>query len=568
MATFSQSTIDKGSDILPDFLCVTCEDKKLDEIADFYCESCVKFYCGTCIGMHSQLFTKHAPYGRGDMKKWPLAKKVEDFLLKCDIHRDQITEIFCDEHSELCCKNCAFLNHRHCQKVTLISDIVKNQSTDLQQLSFSIQRILKKMKRLQDNQDASIQYVQSSYDEQLHTIQETRREINAALDTIEQKTLKEMKETLTKLQASSKSDVDKCNRFMDELKRLRDAIHDISDKSKQELSFIATRKCKDKIEQSETFLQENSLQVKVSITFQPNSDIAQYLSKLSGLGKIEHSTKTLKLQDNPNKIITVQGKFVHNVKISSDSKVCSIIAICVLPDKEVLVIDSNNNKVKLLDQEYQVVSHWSATAWASDMCLIAPSEVAVTLNATHKNIHEIQFITVNNRQLVTGSKLQLPHLYRGIAFHHGYLYVTADTALYKYTMNGKLVCKMYEDNTDSYTVNRCAVSPTGDRLYITNSSQHKLLTLARDGSVLATFIEPALQSPRGVHVTPAGQVLVSGLGSSTILQVDSEGRRRLATLATQEDGVLKPMSVCNNRYTASLIVGLEDNNSILVFKVQ
>ncbi|KAH3819383.1 uncharacterized protein LOC127881775 [Dreissena polymorpha] len=560
MATFSQSTIDKGSDMVQNFLCSTCEDKKLDNTADFYCESCVAFYCRNCIGMHNQLFTKHAPFGRGDMKKWPVAKKVEDFLLKCDVHKEENLKLFCDNHSELCCTNCAFLNHRQCQKVTLISEKVKSQSTDLQQLSVSIQSILEQMKKLQDKQKASMRSLQSSFDEQLHTIQETRRQINAALDTIEQKTLTEMKDTLTKLQVSAKIDVDKCIRLRDELNQLHDAIQDISDKSKLELSFIATIKCKDKIEQSKTFL-KNSFQVEISIKFQPNSDIVQYLSKLSGVGSIEHSAHTLMGRDNPNNEITVQGKFVQNVKISGDSKECCITAIIVLPDRRVLVSDNNNKKIKLLDQEYQVVSHWNVKAYPIDLCQITPSEVAVTLKC------EVQFITVNNMQLVTGRNLQLQHRCTGIAFHQDDLYITADTALYKYTLSGKLLSKMYEDKSARCTVYRCAVSIKGDKLYITNSSQDKLLTLARDGSVLATFTDHALQDPGGVHVTPAGQVLVCGYKSNTILQVDSQGNRKLSTLVTGEDGVVNPYSVFYNRHTASIIVGLL-NSSILVFNVQ
>ncbi|KAH3818822.1 hypothetical protein DPMN_120548 [Dreissena polymorpha] len=250
-----------------DFLCSTCEDKKLEIMADFYCESCWQFYCGKCINMHRKLFTKHAPFERGDMKNWPVAQKVEDFLLKCDVHKEERLKMYCEEHSELCCTKCAFLNHKLCQKVTLLSDKVKGQSTDLQKLSVSIKTILEEIKKNQDNKEASIQYVQSSYDEQLYTIQETRQKINSALDTIEQKTLKEMKDTLTKLQASSKIAVDKCIRLRDELQQLRDAVQDISDKSKAELSFIATRKCKDKIQQSKTVLKENSLQTNVLITF-------------------------------------------------------------------------------------------------------------------------------------------------------------------------------------------------------------------------------------------------------------------------------------------------------------
>ncbi|KAH3878488.1 hypothetical protein DPMN_002384 [Dreissena polymorpha] len=247
------------------------------------------------------------------------------------------------------------------------------------------------MKNLQDNQEASIQYVQSSYYEQLHNIQKTRGEINSALYTIEQKTLKEMKDTLTKLQASSKSDVDKCIRLRDELKQLRDAIQDIDDKSKLELSFIATRKCEEKKQESKTFLKKNSLQAKVSITFQPNNEIIQYLSTLSGLGEIEHSTHTLVVQGDPNKVITVQGKSEQNVRISSDLEECRICDIWVLPEGQVLIADSRNNTIKLLDQQYQVVSHCSVTTYPHDLCNITSSEVAVAVNVkdTGNTIHEV-----------------------------------------------------------------------------------------------------------------------------------------------------------------------------------
>ncbi|KAH3749149.1 hypothetical protein DPMN_183640 [Dreissena polymorpha] len=418
------------------------------------------------------------------------------------------------------------------------------------------------MRKLQGNQEASLKYMQNSFDEQLQKIHETRRKINAALDTIEQKTLNAMKDTLAKLQASCKDDVEECISLQDKLKQLRDAIQDISDKSKLELSFIATSKCKDKTQHCETFLKKNSLQAKVSVTFQPNSEIVQYLSKLSGLGTIEHSTQTLMEHENPNKVFTVQGKSKHNVRISGDSVVCSICAICVLQEGQVLIADESNKTIKLLDQQYQVVSHCSVTTWPFGMCQITLSEVAVTLES------EVQFITINNRKLVTGRKLQLHHACFGIACHQDDLYITDQTALYKYTLSGKQVSKMYEDKSGPCTVRMCAVSPTGDKLYIINNSDNKVLTLARVGSVLATFTDPALIGPCYVHVTPAGQVLVCGGESHTIIQVVDEGRKKLAILATKEDGVVSPESVCYNRHTASILVGLFENNSILVLKVQ
>ncbi|KAH3879705.1 hypothetical protein DPMN_003611 [Dreissena polymorpha] len=120
-----------------------------------------------------------------------------------------------------------------------------------------------------------------------------------------------------------------------------------------------------------------------------------------------------------------------------------------------------------------------------------------------------------------------------------------------------------------FAVWKCAVSPTGDRLYIISNTQplYKLLTLARDGTLLATYSDTALDSPCGLHVTPAGQVLVCGAWSHTVLQVGWEGESKLATLATEEDGVWQPWSVCYSSTTSSIIVGL-DWDYILVIRVE
>ncbi|KAH3862293.1 hypothetical protein DPMN_025259 [Dreissena polymorpha] len=119
-----------------------------------------------------------------------------------------------------------------------------------------------------------------------------------------------------------------------------------------------------------------------------------------------------------------------------------------------------------------------------------------------------------------------------------------------------------------FAVEKCAVSPTGDRLYIITSYRPDMLvTLARDGTLLATYTDPALVSPRGLHVTPAGQVLVCGFLSNTVLQVGWEGESKLATLATEEDGVRCPVSVCYSSTTSSIIVGQAGDN-ILVFRVE
>ncbi|XP_052231811.1 uncharacterized protein LOC127845132 [Dreissena polymorpha] len=199
------------------------------------------------------------------------------------------------------------------------------------------------------------------------------------------------------------------------------------------------------------------------------------------------------------------------------------------------------------------------------MCVITPSEEAVIVDLYET--HEVQFVSVNGGQLVKGRKLQFQHECKGIAHNQEDLYLTSNTALYKYSMNGDLENKLYEDSTGDYTVYKCTVSPSGAKIFVTNNDHNKVLTLARDEALLCTFTDPDLQSPCGINVTAQGQVLVCGELSKTLLQLDGEGRKKLATLATSRDGLNFPRSVCYNRSTASIIVGNSFGRKILVFKV-
>ncbi|XP_052259099.1 uncharacterized protein LOC127863578 isoform X3 [Dreissena polymorpha] len=544
-----------GSDEIKDFICLSCKEQAN---ADFYCKTCLKLYCGKCIQLHDKWFKKHSAYGRNDMKEWPVSKQVEEFLLKCEAHKDEQIEMLCDDHSQLCCTKCAFLNHSQCSKVTLISEMINTQPTDILGLLVELETFLGEIKSLQISQELSVQSLQGAYKEHKAFVKKQMLvDINTTIDecgnsfvstsgknepylkeemcwsvlsilnefdNITVKVLNEMKDEVISIKGSIKSSIDKCTGLHNDLSLFHEFVQKIRDN--KELCLIASIKCKHIIQQASALLGKSG------------------------------------------KVFYVQGHYEHNVRIASDSDSCVNTGICVLPDGQVLVADWSNKTVKLLNQQYQVVSHCSVTAEPREMCQITPSEVAVAVDKWG-NTHEAQFITVAQSQLVLGRKLQLQHRCKGIAHHHGDLFICSDTALYKYSLSGKLVCRLYEDVSGADTVWKCAVSPTGDKLYISSPFHHKLLTLARDGTVLATFTDPALERPYGLHVTPAGHVLVCGWRSHTIVQVDYEGRRKLATLSTRErDGVWYPESVCYSSTTSTIIVGQWGGNNILVFRVQ
>ncbi|XP_052234923.1 tripartite motif-containing protein 66-like isoform X1 [Dreissena polymorpha] len=272
MAT-SVDSVNDSSDYVKDYSCVACESKNIELCADFFCETCLKCFCQTCLYHHDQMFVNHVTYGRGESNKWPLTKTTEDLLLKCDVHNSETLKMFCQDHSQLCCSDCLLVNHRQCKNVALISESAKNPSVDIQQLSNKIQIILADLNKFKRSQEASIHFVEGSYSEKLQEIREVRKKLNADLDGLENSTLKELDTIRSTLQTSLKKDVDNCSRLKDELQQLSEAVQGLCDKSKKDIEFIASRKCLDKILESESYLKENSVKVQSSIIFKANIDL-------------------------------------------------------------------------------------------------------------------------------------------------------------------------------------------------------------------------------------------------------------------------------------------------------
>ncbi|KAH3782182.1 hypothetical protein DPMN_160094 [Dreissena polymorpha] len=111
MAT-SVGSVHSSSDLVKDYVCFACEGKNIEESADYFCETCMKFFCRKCFCQHDPFYTNHSKYGREETNKWPLTKNIEDLLLKCDVYKDKKLEMFCEDHSQLCCTNCVLLIHR------------------------------------------------------------------------------------------------------------------------------------------------------------------------------------------------------------------------------------------------------------------------------------------------------------------------------------------------------------------------------------------------------------------------------------------------------------------------
>ncbi|KAH3846226.1 hypothetical protein DPMN_088525 [Dreissena polymorpha] len=147
-------------------------------------------------------------------------------------------------------------------------------------------------------------------------------------------------------------------------------------------------------------MKDNSEQTKFMFKFHGKTELVQYLSELSGLGIL------VKSEINPNRKINISGKRTDcSIEIpGEDGNTCRIRSICCLLDGQSLLADSGNNRLKLLDQNYRLVSHCPMPPVIHDICHVDSYQLA----AAH-SYKDMQMFTVGTGKLVMGMNYQLTH---------------------------------------------------------------------------------------------------------------------------------------------------------------
>ncbi|XP_052778657.1 transcription intermediary factor 1-alpha-like [Mya arenaria] len=558
MASNFESSIHRGCDFIHDYSCSPCEENGYNTEAQHYCTQCTKHYCQDCVSKHNGLYQKHALLSRKDVEKWEAAPGVVDALERCEMHPGEALKLVCCDHDQLCCSVCVAVEHRQCPKIYPIPDGKGIQrSIEFQQVPkkmAELQKQLEKMKEARMKNTMSLKKTRAAISDEIKTI---GKKINEILDKIEKTVFKDLDGMIAKLENNIMRDIETCDTMTIKLQNMIAAFQTKA-KSSESKSYIAYRKSHNMILQADEHVRGISTIECYNVTFQANNLIEELLSSMKTFGAIEEQTVMTKQRKDPNSdpnhVISVSEYKKYNVKMSDDEYQCEIFGICEMPTGDFVLADGKNCELKLLDKDYRELDHYDVPEIPWDVCHIEGNEVAVCVcnNAYRKGLY---FINAAKGDFVTTRKLSFDHDCIAAAHHGGQLYISSGTALYVYTMTGQKVKMLYEDKSDSRTVRKCAISNDGKKIYITNNIGDQLITVDSIGTKLAQLTDPDMKKPTGVQVTPAGHVFVCCLGSDIVMQVDKDGKKKLATLARERDGVYGPHGLFFSSRTSSLIVG-------------
>ncbi|XP_052805932.1 uncharacterized protein LOC128235208 [Mya arenaria] len=525
-----------ASDQVYVYSCSKCEEHDLNIEAQHFCPECEHYLCDKCVKQHNEYHSKHMVYGRSDIQKWAVFS-----IDRCDQHGKEL-EVHCDDHQELCCHVCVALNHRQCSSISHLPDMARGflKTKEFTQLPAAVDKMsrrLDELKNVRTKDQASLNDLHKAFWAEIKSF---RKEINNILDQLEKKAVEELNSMIKDLEKGVKDDVEKCAQMHDQIKTMMKKVQLMSDKHKETNSYIGYKRCQGQLTKGEGVIYEIEARPKPRVLFFPKRKIDTFLKGLDNLGNTVCT----------NVYSCISVKEVYVLRFMDDS---FFTGICEMPNGDIVFTDSLSKSVVLLNSQYKVIDRCYLPGCIDCLCHTVGNEVcvAVFIEGVFTKKSEIHFLKVTKGKQKKVRKFTIDQRCNSIAHHQGQLYVIYGNNLYQYTVYGELVDMIYEQQN----VNTCAVSPDGERIYVTSLSAQRLLTLDKSGQVLSTLEDPELKDPYGVCVNLSGYVFVCGMGSHTVLQVDRNGRHKLATVAKRADGLHCPGSVSFSEQTSSVLVG-------------
>ncbi|KAH3792184.1 hypothetical protein DPMN_145675 [Dreissena polymorpha] len=566
MAALLESSQNTGSDLFFDVCCSVCEEDGINKEGLFHCQKCSKTYCDECVLMHNKVLKNHPVTSKCAGDNWPVSTMLDDTLELCEEHRTEKLTMFCEDHEKLLCHVCHLRNHKQCSEVVLLADKVKSatQRMNVAQMSKTLEQIQKSLQDIVDREKQNKKSLKASYDLVLKEVLDFRQKINVNLDLLQQNTLRELETKHASANASLEDHLQQCLQFISKLKGFGTKL---KGNLPPERSFITFRKCLDHTAAADSLLNSMINNNGADMKLLPNSELLQCLADCTDLGKITSRIGEPKHNVDPNKFISIHEKSQYNVHTATDSDKSCITGICETSNGDLVISDYSNCCVKLLNQAYKVIDQVKLPSHPWSMCNISSLEIAVAVSDHTANApNGIYFLQADNEKITQIKVLKINHVCTGIAYYDAELFVTSGSALYQYTMDGRLIKKLYEDTSTTFTVVGVGVSPDGKRIYVTDTSNRKLLTLTRDGAVAATLQDPAFKNIYvmcKIHVAAAGQVFVSGVVS--ISQVDADGKKILNTITLN---MYYNGPVYLNEDKRKLLLGVWNNDNIIEFKIK
>lgn len=497
----------------------------------------------------------------------------------CSLHSNQKLELYCIDHEAVLCKMCKLLKHRRCEVGTLtvafqneVVDYLKDVPTQTLTLRKELLASKEKIQSLID------QSIEGKADAGMN-IEAIRKGLNGILDRYKEQLnvqLKSKTEALAVTMQTYESLSDQlenkiCNLEKGKGKGLQEIVSLIEAKH-------LFRECKDVKEE----MDKGTKQVRIRI--KEDEMLPELLQRLKSIGKHEVTES----EEDVNRVCDIEqqtSSFMNiksctavqtsTIKLSTDKYVSTITSCCFLADGLVVVCDSSNSTLNVLDEEMKIKFTMLCKSSPKDVACFDDNSFAVLYSN-----HSFQFIYTKpgiKLQQVLSTNL----ICYGLESFNKMIYISASkyenmtTSIFgvaTFAKNGErvnftpLIGSAIQTIGSFLSVN-IEKSSIYFMLLVPWNNCYFINKLSSKGHGVFSVCIASLKHPTTLISDSVGNLLICDTHTKHVHLVDSKGKVGNALIETDDS---EPTSMCLNASKDKLIVASKqkDSSKIVVYKLK
>ncbi|XP_063418737.1 uncharacterized protein LOC134701517 [Mytilus trossulus] len=543
--------------------CTLCyDDDGTSTEAVTWCTECEVLLCTGCEKHHtkSKASKDHKTMTTKDYHNLPTF--MHDISSQCRDHKKKF-ELYCSLHACPCCVQCISDNHKKCQDLKPMSDILKQVKS-----SASVQLFEKDLKNVKENLEEIIKYLNS----QMHTnnnqktkaaeqIRSMRKSMDDFLNKLEQKILDDLELKHTQLKS-------KMNALLQQLKTQDNQINQLqSDFSKmtqyatelqmyvglREIEKTTSEAAKyiDELKSGDNF-EEKNLEVTIS------SDLQSILREVKSFGDIHVNTSQSNLQiktgrkDQAQNLVPtfptigdIKLTMLRTLTFPENMKLTSAPALRILPDGKYLILNHDSlfeSDALLLFGIDGIFERkvFTFTEYPYCVCYVRNNTVAATFGYTNKTV----LVDVETKKVIQTIKVS-----------HECGRVASDSKILVINSAEKITIVNLNDMSQTIVkgVGATHISLFGGNIYGTLFMENKVCCYKITGELLWTFQHQDIVGPEGIALDKYGFLYLASRKNNRIVVVSPDGKT-CKTILSEADGINFPVSIDINRETGMMIV--------------
>ena len=586
-------------------LCYEADDLNVKAVS--FCDDCAQFMCNKCYKIHERLnSTRGHVVKTGSAMPRSQADKPPRFSF-CDEHPKHLKNQFCSVHEQLICSLCSPLYHKNCSTGS-VEDVSKSisssETSDLYDIvsdmksnvESSLTAVESNIDDLNGQKTIMLKQAQELYDKMISKAKKWFADEKSEIDTHYQSQLLVLKQNHTRIN-NTVSRIESSLRQIDILRskpidaklflRIQDILSDMKqyqDNFKApicnvQLSFVPSEQLQDFLSSSYTMgsvkVDKSKCEITIPEILYPVSSTQH--SHAGPANKVVAATGKGQSTIQSVALTQLKGRKlgIYNVKLSDDWNDCWIRGMAITNDGRRLLVDRDNNKVKLFSQDMKLLSSLSLSDRPCDIAVISDKEAVVT--TANKSL---KLLDISGSKMSINDTTSVSYDVWGISKYGEKLAVTSNNTN---TPSVKLIDKTGRVYWSMPTDDQ-GQSLFSDPRYVTSDIDRNTVTVTDCGNNTLTVLNGDTgdvikrrsvkdKYPHGVTTGPSGNIYVCYCGTREVAELTGDlAKERI--LLSQQDGLGDaPSPITYDKSCGQLITSYtcswfsSDDNSVDVWKL-